>query len=97
MHKQDIILHHLIYNDNISRPGGGQLVSPELGRGQKSVSPAIELVGRVLREQGLGRHIDEDFIAAATTEMQEAMGMSPAEFESAAAALLAAENEGAFR
>ena len=47
--------------------------------------------------QGLGRHIDEEFILAATTEMQEAMGMSPAEFESAAAALLAAENEGAFR
>jgi len=83
--------------DKPPRPGGGQLVSPELARGQKSVSPAIELVGRVLREQGLGRHIDEDFIAAATTEMQEAMGMSPAEFESAAAALLAAENEGAFR
>ena len=61
------------------------------------MSPAIELVGRVLREQGLGRHIDQDFIAAATTEMQEAMGMSPEEFESAAAALLAAETDGAFR
>ena len=61
------------------------------------MSPALELVGRVLREQGLGRHIDEDFIAAATTEMQEAMGMSPSEFEAAAAALLAAENEGSFR
>ena len=68
-----------------------------MARGQKSVSPAIELVGRVLREQGLGRHIDQDFIAAATSEMQEAMGMSPAEFEAAAAALLAAETEGAFR
>merc|ERR1712130_46084 len=78
------------------RPGGPYL-SPDLPRGQKSISPAIDLVGRVLREQGLGRHIDDDFIAAATTEMQEAMGMSPAEFESAAAALLAAENEGAFR
>jgi len=77
--------------------GGGQTLSPDMARGQKSVSPAIELVGRVLRDQGLGRHIDEDFIAAATTEMQEAMGMSPAEFEAAAAALLAAENEGAFR
>ena len=54
-------------------------------------------MGRVLREQGLGRHIDEDFITAATTEMQEAMGMTPQEFESAAAALLAAETEGAFR
>ena len=61
------------------------------------MSPALELVGRVLREQGLGRHIDEDFIAAATTEMQEAMGMTPAEFEAAAAALLAAETDGSFR
>ena len=73
------------------------MLSPGLPRDQKSVSPALELVGRVLREQGLGRHIDEDFIAAATTEMQEAMGMSPSEFEAAAAALLAAENEGSFR
>ena len=68
-----------------------------MSRGQKSLSPALELVGRVLREQGLGRHIDEDFITAATTEMQEAMGMSPEEFESAAAALLAAETDGGFR
>merc|ERR1712128_207063 len=72
-------------------------LSPDLPRGQKSISPAIDLVGRVLREQGLGRHIDDDFIAAATTEMQEAMNMTPAEFEAAAAQLLAAENEGAFR
>ena len=82
---------------HLYRPGPPATLSPELPRGQKSVSPAIELVGRVLREQGLGRHIDEDFIAAATTEMQEAMGMSPAEFEAAAAALIAAETEGAFR
>lgn len=80
----------------VSRPGL-QTLSPEMSRTQKSVSPAIELVGRVLREQGLGRHIDQDFIAAATTEMQEAMGMTPTEFEAAAAALLAAETEGAFR
>ena len=80
----------------IVRPGGPYL-SPDLPRGQKSISPAIDLVGRVLREQGLGRHIDDDFIAAATTEMQEAMNMTPAEFEAAAAQLLAAENEGAFR
>jgi len=80
------------------RPGGPYLnLSPDLPRGQKSISPAIDLVGRVLREQGLGRHIDDDFIAAATTEMQEAMNMTPAEFEAAAAQLLAAENEGAFR
>ena len=73
------------------------MLRSELSRGQKSLSPALELVGRVLREQGLGRHIDEDFITAATTEMQEAMGMSPEEFESAAAALLAAETDGGFR
>merc|ERR1719495_990246 len=78
------------------RPGGPYL-SPDLPRGQKSLSPAIDLVGRVLREQGLGRHIDDDFIAAATTEMQEAMNMTPAEFEAAAAQLLAAEREGSFR
>jgi len=78
-----------------SRPG--QTLSPEMSRDKKSVSPALQLVGRVLREQGLGRHIDEDFILAATTEMQEAMGMTPTEFEAAAAALLAAETEGAFR
>merc|ERR1712110_213371 len=76
---------------------GGSPSRSEISRGQKSLSPALELVGRVLREQGLGRHIDEDFIAAATTEMQEAMGMTPAEFEAAAAALIAAETEGAFR
>ena len=75
----------------------GQTLSPEMSRDKKSVSPALQLVGRVLREQGLGRHIDEDFILAATTEMQEAMGMTPTEFEAAAAALLAAETEGAFR
>lgn len=78
------------------RPGG-PFLSPDLGRVEKSVSPALDLVGRVLREQGLGRHIDEDFIAAATVEMQEAMNMTPAEFEAAAAQLLAAENEGTFR
>ncbi len=52
---------------------------------------------QVLREQGLGMHIDEDFIAAATAEMQEAMNMSPAEFEAAAEQLLIAEKGGAFR
>ena len=62
-----------------------------------SMSPALDLVGRVLREQGLGHHIDADFIAAATQEMQEAMNMSPAEFEAAAAQLLQAEQEGSFR
>ena len=62
-----------------------------------STSPALDLVGRVLREQGLGHHIDADFIEAATKEMQEAMNMTPAEFEAAAAQLLQAESEGTFR
>ena len=51
----------------------------------------------MLREQGLGRHIDEDFIAAATVEMREAMNMTAEEFEAAAEQLLMAENEGNFR
>merc|ERR1712111_203932 len=69
----------------------------EAGTDTEPRDVARQIVGRVLREQGLGRHIDEDFILAATTEMQEAMGMTPTEFEAAAAALLAAETEGAFR
>jgi len=77
------------------RPGG-PFLSPDIPD-KSPPSPAIQLVGRVLREQGLGRHIDADFIAAATKEMQEAMNMSPSEFESAAAQLLAAEDEGSFR
>ena len=52
---------------------------------------------QVLQEQGLGRHIDDDFIAAAAVEMQEAMNMSPEEFEAAAEQLLMAENAGDFR
>jgi len=59
-------------------------------------SPALSLVGRVLQEQGLGQHIDDDFIAAAAVEMQEAMNMSPQEFEAAAEQLLLAESAGDF-
>ena len=59
--------------------------------------PPLLQFSHVITLQGLGRHIDEDFISAATTEMQEAMGMTPAEFEAAAAALLAAETDGSFR
>ena len=51
----------------------------------------------MLREQGLGRHVDEDFIAAAMVEMREAMNMSAGEFEAAADQLLRAEREGHFR
>jgi len=87
-------------------PNGGAL--PQLDRPPRPgynppktqatpTSPALELVGRVLREQGLGHHIDSDFIAAATQEMQEAMNMSSSEFEAAAAQLLLAEQEGNFR
>ena len=52
---------------------------------------------QVLREQGLGKHCDPDFIAAATLEMQEAMNMTAEEFEAAAGQLLQAEKEGTFR
>jgi len=79
--------------DRPPRPGYNGPDSPPVG----STSPALDLVGRVLREQGLGHHIDADFIEAATKEMQEAMNMSPAEFEAAAAQLLQAESEGTFR
>jgi len=79
--------------DRPPRPGYNGPDGPPVG----STSPALDLVGRVLREQGLGHHIDADFIEAATKEMQEAMNMSPAEFEAAAAQLLQAESEGTFR
>jgi len=96
--------------DRPPRPGGrGGQASPREGgptlpRDQRdhgrhereTASPAMSLVGRVLREQGLGRHIDDDFIAAATVEMREAMNMSSAEFEAAAEQLLRAEREGNF-
>jgi len=62
-----------------------------------TLSPAMSLVGRVLQEQGLGRHIDEDFIAAAAVEMQEAMNMTAEEFNAAAQQLLMAEKSGDFR
>ena len=52
---------------------------------------------KVLQEQGLGRHIDEDFIAAAAVEMQEAMNMTAEEFNAAAEQLLLAETTGEFR
>ena len=79
-------------------PRNGRRTSFRSARGTPgSTSPALDLVGRVLREQGLGHHIDADFIEAATKEMQEAMNMTPAEFEAAAAQLLQAESEGTFR
>ena len=53
----------------------------------EETNPALNLVDRVLREQGLGQHIDAKFVDAAAKEMQEAMKMSPAEFEAAAAEL----------
>merc|ERR1719318_828302 len=47
--------------DRPPRPGYNGPDSPPVG----STSPALDLVGRVLREQGLGHHIDADFIEAA--------------------------------
>jgi len=79
-----------------SRPGPGPALPSRQETKERTRSPAMSLVGRVLREQGLGRHIDDDFIAAATIEMQEAMNMSSAEFEAAAEQLLMAERAGNF-
>lgn len=70
---------------------------PRGGAKDMRLSPAMSLVGRVLQEQGLGRHIDEDFIAAAAVEMQEAMNMTADEFNAAAEQLLMAESSGEFR
>ena len=62
-----------------------------------NMSKKNHLPVQVLQEQGLGRHIDEDFIAAAAVEMQEAMNMTADEFNAAAEQLLMAESSGEFR
>ena len=49
---------------------------------------------QVLRDQGLGKYCDPEFVAAASREMQEAMDMTPEEFDAAAHQLLTAEAEG---
>ena len=48
----------------------------------------------MLRDQGLGKYCDPEFVAAASREMQEAMDMTPEEFDAAAHQLLTAEAEG---
>merc|ERR1711963_15378 len=58
------------------------------------VGSAESLVGRVLRDQGLGKYCDPEFVRAASREMQEAMDMTPEEFDAAAHQLLTAEAEG---
>merc|ERR1719367_2571571 len=55
------------------------------------VGSAESLVGRVLRDQGLGKYCDPEFVRAASREMQEAMDMTPEEFDAAAHQLLATE------
>ena len=49
---------------------------------------------KVLRDQGLGKYCDPEFVRAASREMQEAMDMTPEEFDMAAHQLLTAEAEG---
>ena len=49
---------------------------------------------KVLRDQGLGKYCDPEFVRAASREMQEAMDMTPEEFDAAAHQLLTAEAEG---
>jgi hypothetical protein len=61
------------------------------------VGSAESLVGRVLRDQGLGKYCDPEFVRAASREMQEAMDMTPEEFDAAAHQLLAAERQGTLR
>lgn len=61
------------------------------------VGSAESLVGRVLRDQGLGKYCDPEFVRAASREMQEAMDMTPEEFDAAAHQLLASEMEGSLR
>ena len=52
---------------------------------------------QVLRDQGLGKYCDPEFVRAASREMQEAMDMTAEEFDEAAHRLLEAENEGQIR
>ena len=49
---------------------------------------------QVLRDQGLGKYCDPEVVRAASREMQEAMDMTPEEFDEAAHRLLQAEQDG---
>jgi len=71
-------------------PGDRKPVIPVAGS-------AENLVGRVLRDQGLGKYCDPEFVRAASREMQEAMDMTPEEFDAAAHQLLSAEQDGTLR
>jgi len=71
-------------------PGDRKPVIPVAGS-------AENLVGRVLRDQGLGKYCDPEFVRAASREMQEAMDMTPEEFDAAAHQLLTAEQDGSLR
>ena len=51
----------------------------------------------MLRDQGLGKYCDPEFVRAASREMQEAMDMTPEEFDAAAHQLLSAEQDGTLR
>jgi hypothetical protein len=75
--------------------------SPGDRKGQQGSIPIVgsaeSLVGRVLRDQGLGKYCDPEFVRAASREMQEAMDMTPEEFDAAAHQLLASEMDGSLR
>lgn len=49
---------------------------------------ARDLVGKVLRDQGLGRICDDDFIQTTREEMKEAMDLTDEQFDAAAQQLL---------
>lgn len=55
------------------------------------VGSAESLVGRVLKEQGLGKYCDPDFVRYTSKEMQEALNMTQEEMDRAAHHLLLQE------
>jgi len=63
----------------------------------KFSSTTLLYVLKVLRDQGLGKYCDPEFVRAASREMQEAMDMTAEEFDAAAHQLLTAEREGTLR
>ena len=56
-----------------------------------SLLDIIIFLKQVLRDQGLGKYCDPEFVRAASREMQEAMDMTVEEFDEAAHRLLQAE------
>jgi hypothetical protein len=57
----------------------------------------LKFLCQVLRDQGLGKYCDPEFVRAASREMQEAMDMTAEEFDAAAHQLLTAERQGTLR